>query len=164
MSAPDRDKRGDRPSRHGALLGDVLVLLAEAGNVGDVEGILDFMCASCAFRGGSIPNTSVGTALTAFNCAIGVDPDRFACHHGMKDGQPQKLCAGYLAAKNAPFEVLKAETVKLQAALSDLGDGDNTRDEFDKWADEIDPEYKLDVYEISRRWARRSSTRSGSEG
>lgn len=144
---------GDRPSRHGALMGDLLARLAEAGATGDLSAALDFMCGTCAFRRGTSPNTSAGTALIAFKCAVGVDTDQFACHHGMKDGWPQRLCAGYyLAAKNAPFDVLKSETIKLHEALADLGDSDDVRDAFDAWANEVDPDCKLDVYEIARRW------------
>lgn len=158
MSAPTADAGrtkgtpGDRPSRHGALMGELLAKLAEAGATGDLSSALDFMCATCAFRRGTYPNTTASTGLMAFNCTIGADPDQFVCHHGMKDGHPQRLCAGYLAAKNAPFDVLKAETIKLHGALADIGDGDDVRAAFDAWANEIDPDYKLDVYEITRLW------------
>lgn len=157
--------RGDRPSRHGELMGNLLARLAEAGNTGELEGILSFMCATCAFRRGSLPNTSAGTGMIVFNCAVGIDSDRFACHHGMKDGHPQKLCAGYLAAKNAPFEVMKAETAQLYDALSRLGDDDATRNAFDAWAEREDPNRMLDVYELARQWARHvAATAAVTEG
>ncbi len=149
------DQRGDRPSRHGRLLGDLLSRLAAAGAAARGDEILAFMCSTCAFRAGSLPNASAGTALTAFNCAARIDPDPFCCHHGMKDGEPQRLCAGYVAAQSAPFEFLKAETARLHEALGFIDDisGDDVRDAFDSWADQIDPDNKLDVYELARRWA-----------
>lgn len=135
-------------------MGEFLAKLAEAGNIGDIEGILDLCCLTCAFRRGTLPNISAGTGMVAFNCAIGIDKDDFACHHGMKDGEPQKLCAGYIAAKNAPFDAVKAETFRLLESLDNIGDGDGVRGAFDAWAARVDPDYKMDVYELGRRWAK----------
>lgn len=157
------DGRGDRPSRHGALMGDLLAKLAEAGARDDLDGILEFMCVTCAFRRGSLPNTSAGTALIAYKCAIGADPDPFGCHHGMVDGKPERLCAGYLAAQKAPFDLVKSATQKLHEALADLGH-DDVQAEFDEWADRIDPDNKLDVYVLARKWANRFHSLEAGKG
>lgn len=92
----------ERPSKHGAILGAGMVALAEAGRKHSPE--LPPMCATCAFDPNSMTNKMAGTLITAMNCVLGIDTDRFACHHGMDDGQPTKLCAGYIAAVLAPWD------------------------------------------------------------
>lgn len=150
----ERARDGDRPSKHGAILGQFLALLEIAGRK-DSPVELPPTCATCAFRAGTMPNQTAGTALIAFNIVMGIDRDRFACHHGMKDGEPQKLCVGYMAAMLAPFSFTKEALAVMAKELDAMGDGpDEIRAAFDAWLAKADPEGKLDVYQAARAWAR----------
>lgn len=142
----------DRPSRHGRVLGQVLAALAEAGRR-ELPGMPD-PCLTCAFREGSMPNQMASTGMIALNCVMGVDSDRFACHHGMKDGDPKTLCAGYAAAILAPFPTFKAGMEWLAAALAETGGDDLTRAEFDEWVKGVDAA-GMDAYQLARLYARR---------
>ncbi len=147
---------GDRPSSHGSLLGDALALIADLGER-DSPVPLGERCATCAFRKGSVPNRSAGTGMIALNCALGIDRDRFACHHGMKDGQPKKICVGYMAAILAPFSAVKEVMAFLHKELGDWSDDDPVRADFDTWLRETDPEGKMDVYQAARAYQRRAT-------
>lgn len=144
----------DRPSMHGKYLGEALVLIAREGRKVATGPIPD-PCLTCAFRPNTIANTSAGTGLMALNCTIGADDARFACHHGMKDGEPQKVCAGYIAAKLAPWgftvEIVKA----LHDSLERIIGPDLVRADFDAWLAGIDPNGLMDVYQASREWEKR---------
>lgn len=150
-------RKGDRPSMHGKYLGEALVIIAREGRKQVTPGIIPEPCLTCAFREGTLPNQCAGTGLMALNCTIGVDKDRFACHHGMKDGDPQKLCVGYVAAKLSPFkfttEVLSALCAQLQRR-DDIAE-DQIRADFDVWVSVADPDGKLDVYQLARLYAAR---------
>lgn len=135
-----------RPSSYGAALGKHLAGIAQAGYA--MRDDLPPMCSTCAFREGCMTNQMGETALVAFKCAIGADPDRFACHHGMKDGQPVRLCAGYLAAKCAPWDAVKAASHAM--TLIDVNAPDTVRQAFDAWAAMVDPENRLDDYQRGR--------------
>ena len=76
-------KSGDKPSSYGAILGDALALIAAAGRRDMPPGttIAD-TCLTCAFREGALPNRMGGTTKMALDCVLGIDRDRFACHHG----------------------------------------------------------------------------------
>jgi hypothetical protein len=145
----------DRPSRHGQLLGETLALLADLGER-DIPFPLPPRCSTCAFRRGSLPNQTAATGIIALNCTLGVDKDRFACHHGMRNGEPSKLCIGYLAAREAPFSLVKQI---MQAFAKDLAtisdDSDQVRSAFDVWAREVDPDGNLDCYALAREWGKR---------
>jgi hypothetical protein len=151
-------KNGDKPTSYGAILGDALALIAAAGRKAMPEGMtVPDTCLTCAFREGALPNRMGGTAKLALDCILGIDRDRFACHHGMKDGEPKRLCAGYLAAMIAPVSFVKeviASAHKDLAAFKD-GDPDPVRDDYVRWLSEIDPEGKMDVYQIARAYALR---------
>lgn len=142
----------DRPSRHGAIFGEALADMAAAGR--EVNPTIPEECATCAFRRGCMTNQMGGTGILALNCAINVDPDDFACHHGMKEGWPTKLCAGYLAATHAPFEVVRDILERTKQRLDAMEGPDCIREEFDAWWATVDPERKLDNYELGRRWLR----------
>lgn len=142
----------DRPSIHGLLLGFALSQMAEAGRRATATELPD-PCLTCAFRPGCMTNQVAGTGLLALNCTLGIDPDEFACHHGMKDGQPTKLCAGYLAAKLAPFSFTKEVITDLYQKLEHLPDADTIRAEFDAWRTKADPDGKMDVYQLARAYA-----------
>lgn len=87
----------------------------------------------------------------ALDCVLRIDRDRFACHHGMKEGEPKKLCAGYVAALLAPFSEVKEILAAFRDELAGIDDGnDEVRAAFDKWIDRSDPEHKMDVYEAAR--------------
>lgn len=51
-------------------------------------------CHDCAFRAGTIPNGCEQTLMDAVKCTFEGEP--FYCHNGMRDGEPTRLCAGYL--------------------------------------------------------------------
>lgn len=147
---------GDRPSAHGALLGDILALMADLGER-DSPVPLE-RCATCAFRKGSVPNQSAGTGMLALNCALGIDPDRFACHHGMKDSTPSKICAGYIAARLAPWSKVKELVTLLHEELGHAPEGDDVRASFDAWLRKVDPDGKMDVYQVARARLRDNET------
>lgn len=140
----------DRPSAHGAILGEALSDLAKAGRV----GIADFpeMCATCAFREGAMSNQMASTGKVALDCVLGIDADDFGCHHGMEDGKPTKLCAGFMAAKNAPFRVVLAAVQTVHTRLAALTETDEIRAAFDAWHAEVNPADKLDVYQLGRAY------------
>jgi hypothetical protein len=151
-------KKGDKPTTYGAVLGDALALIAAAGRKDMPDGMtIPDTCLTCAFREGSLPNRMAGTGKQAMDCLLGVDRDRFACHHGMKDGEPTRLCAGYLAAVIAPFSFVKEV---LRSAYDNLGSIDDrmpdpVRDDYVRWLSEVDPDGKMDVYQIARLYAQR---------
>lgn len=149
---------GDRPSAHGAALGEALSLIADLGER-DSPIPLGERCLTCAFRKGTAPNQTTGTGVIALNCILGVDRDRFACHHGMKDGEPKHLCVGYIAARMASFSYVKEIIAALYSDITEnLVDEDNDpiREAFDKWLTEVDPKSEMDVYQAARAWARHS--------
>lgn len=141
----------ERPSRHGAILGEALARIAES-----VPGAMDGCCATCAFRRGCMTNQMASTGLVAFKCATGADPAGFACHHGMKDGEPTKICAGWLACRLAEFETVKEVSAWLTDQLAALheGDHDPIREAFDAWIAEVDPDGRLNDYERGRMYLR----------
>lgn len=144
------------PSKHGALLGSALAIIAEVGRR-DFPGELAPMCATCAFREGSLPNQVAGTVKIAFDIVMGVDKDRFGCHHGMAEGKPKKLCVGYVAASIAPYSFIKDVMVEMykELAIMKETDPDEIRDTFEAWVTTVDPDHKMDVYQLARAWAAR---------
>lgn len=149
----------DGPSRHGKILGDAMADLAKAGAVGQPE-LLSVMCAGCAFRPGAMSNQMAATLKDALDCLLNDDED-FCCHHGMEDGEPTRLCAGYFAAQGAPFEVFKAAMQTVTARLAAATGPDEVRTSFNEWISKVDPEGKLDDYQRSRLFSR---DRDGAEG
>lgn len=142
----------ERPSRHGAILGQFLADVAKAGAVG--TDLLSAMCGTCAFRDGCMTNQMAATGIEAMNIVLGVDSADFACHHGMKDGEPQKYCAGAAAAKRAPFDVVKAALATMAARIDAAAGPDEVRASFDAWAAEVDPDGAMDDYRRARLYAR----------
>lgn len=160
---PSEIKPMDRPSKHGKILGEALALLAMAGRK-DCPAELPPMCVTCAFREGTMPNMCAGTGLLAFNCALGIDKDRFACHHGMKDGQPAKLCVGYVAARLAPWSFTKEVITELGKTLDAIdGEGDDVRTAFDAWLSSCNPETNGDIYQIARKFNKATKDTSASD-
>jgi hypothetical protein len=142
----------DRPSRHGAILGAALARIEAEGRRFGPD--LPDCCATCAFRPGCMTNMMAATGLTALNVLLGIDGEAFACHHGMKDGQPTKLCAGYAAAKLAPFEFVMAEIAAMHDELGAPPSHDAIRAEFDAWIARVDPDGMLDDYARGRLFLR----------
>lgn len=145
----------DRPSRHGKMLGAALTTIAAIGRRDAPMPIPD-CCLTCAFREGSLPNQTAGTGKMALDCVLGIDQDRFACHHGMKDGEPQKICVGYIAALLAPFSEVRAILSAFHDELKLIYDDapDDVRSAFDAWLAIADPEQRMDVYEAARAYAK----------
>lgn len=143
----------ERPSRHGQILGDALALIAMAGRK-DAPMDLPEMCLTCAFRQGCMTNQMAATGKVALDCVLGIDKDRFACHHGMKEGQPSKLCVGYMAARLAPYSFTKEVLVALAKELGAQTGPDEVRAAFDVWLAEIDPDGKMDDYQLARAHAK----------
>ena len=149
----------ERPSRHGKICGEMLADLADAGRRA-LQVDMD-VCGTCAFRRGSMPNMMAATGLEAMNTVLGIDPDDFACHHGMKDGRPTKLCAGYLLAKAAPWPEVKARMSKMKDDLAAMSGPDEVRAAFDAWIEQVDPHHTMDDYQRGRAWARARHDASG---
>lgn len=149
---------GDKPSSYGAILGDALALMAAAGRRDMPEGMMvPDCCLTCAFKEGTLPNRMAGTGKIALDCVLGIDRDRFACHHGMRDGEPKRICSGYYAAMVAPFSFVKEvlESVHKDLAAFKDGDPDPVMDDYLRWLSRIDPDGKMDVYQIARAYALR---------
>ena len=145
---------GARPSQHGRLMGKALALIAALGR-NDSPMPIPETCLTCAFREGSMPNETAEIGIIALNCVLGIDKDRFACHHGMKDGDPQKICAGYVAALLAPFSKVKEILAAFHEELATIKDEpDAVREAFDRWLAVADPERRMDVYQAARAYAR----------
>lgn len=145
-------KDADRPSAHGAALGQALARIAAAG---DPDAA---MCSTCAFREGSLPNQMAGTVIVALNTMVDIDKADFACHHGLKDGEPQRLCAGYIAARLAPFRFTAAAIKEAKRLMEELRDGpDEVRAKFDAWVDTLTGPV-ADVYELGRLYAKREQS------
>ncbi len=144
----------DRPARHGAALGRALAKIAEAGRAASPEP-LPPMCATCGLREGTMPNISAGTGIMALNCVLGIEKDAFACHHGMSDGEPTRLCAGYLAARAAPFEIVRAIMADLSTEIDGFAGPDTIRADFDAWWAGVDPERTMDWYALARLFEKR---------
>lgn len=146
---------GDRPSIHGKMMGKALAIIAEVGRNESPMPIPD-MCPTCAFREGSMPNMTAGTGIVALNCVLKIDTDRFACHHSMKNGDPQRLCYGYVAAMLAPFSHVKEILAAFHEELAEIEDGgpDEVRAAFDAWLKLADPERLMDVYQAAREYAK----------
>jgi hypothetical protein len=102
-----------------------------------------------------MPNMTAATGKMALDCVIGVDKDRFACHHGMEFGHPRTLCVGYIAAMLAPFSKVREILCAFYDELKEIDDGapDEIRAAFDAWLAGTDPERRLDVYEAARAYA-----------
>lgn len=145
----------DRPSRHGKILGAALATIAAIGRRDAPMPIPD-CCLTCAFREGSAPNQTAGTGKIALDCLLGIDSDRFACHHGMKDGEPQKICFGYVAARLAPHSQVVAILGAVHDELETVNDSDpdDVRAAFDAWLAGADPKQRMDVYEAARAYAK----------
>lgn len=146
----------DRPSRHGAALGRALAEIADRGREVEDEGE---RCLTCAFRPGTLPNQCAGTLKIALDCLAVMDPSsRFACHHGLQpDGEPTRRCAGYEAAIHAPRSFVTQRIVEAFLQL-EVGWGnapDQVRAEFDAWWDQVDPDRKLDVFQLARAYEAR---------
>lgn len=145
----------EHPSRHGAIVGHALAQLEQAGRAA-ADAELPPMCATCAFRPGCMTNLMAATVLEAFKCAVGADDSLFVCHHGMTDGEPSRVCAGWVAAQLAEFETVKAICGQVAGGLANLHeDGpDPIREAFDLWISTVDPDGKLDDYQRGRLFLR----------
>ncbi len=145
----------DRPSQHGAVVGRVITELERIGR--ETLPDLPLACLTCAFREGSAPNQMASTAMVAFKCATGADRGPFGCHHGMHDGLPAKLCAGYFAAQHAmrtQFARAKELILGMSDSLAELPAHDSIREAFDAWWNEVDPDRTMDAYQFARAYAR----------
>ena len=157
----EKAEKRERPSRHGAILGQALLALMEAGQAASTLDPSQ-RCATCAFRPG-MTNQMAATGLQALHCTIGTDPDDFACHHGMKDGEPTKLCVGYLIARTAPWETVKAVIAGLNTGLNSVDGPDEIRAKFDAWISEVDPDGAIDDYARARLYLRALNTTQAKE-
>jgi hypothetical protein len=136
------------------MMGKALALMADLGRR-DAPMPIPEQCLTCAFREGTAPNMSAGTGIIALNCVLRIDPDRFACHHGMKDGEPAKLCSGYIAAMLAPFSEVKEILAAFHEELAAIeNQPDDVRAAFDAWLNRADPERRMDVYQAARQYAK----------
>lgn len=149
------DVEMDRPTRHGRLLGQALADIAKHGREVEDEGPC---CGTCAFLPGSLPNQCAGTLRLAMDCLTGVDASsRFACHYGLKEGEPTRRCAGYESALHAPrslvMEKLTGVYRQLEAAWG--GAPDEVRGEFDAWWNQVDPDRKMNIYQLARAYEAR---------
>lgn len=111
-----------KPSEHGRILGAEFADLADA--MAPLWPEIPDRCKTCAFRHGTIPNQMAGTLVEAMHCVLGTDPAPFGCHHKVdKEGRPTKLCSGYMLAKAASFDAVKAAIGRVATKLAALNEG-----------------------------------------
>lgn len=149
----------DRPSEHGAILGQTMAKIAEDGRQRLIEQGMDVppLCGTCAFREGCMTNMMAGTLVHAMRIVAGVDDSPFGCHHGMDDGKPTQLCVGYITAKAAAFDFVKKayeEMGEKIEARCKSDEPDLVRDAFDLWISRVDPDDLLDDYQRSRLYTK----------
>lgn len=149
-------KDRERPSTHGALVGQAIASMASAGR--RVDPAIPEECATCAFRAGTMTNQMASTVLDALQCAIGADPAVFACHHGMNGCEPTRVCAGWLAAQKAPYAEVRQIAELLHHALDArvAGGPDPIRDAFDAWLSTVDPHGVMNDHQRARIYARKA--------
>lgn len=93
------------------------------------------------------------TMIDAMNVLAGVDGDAFGCHHGMTEGQPVKACINWqIAAERASRDELFAAIKSVIIPPDDEPENDPVGQYVAKWAAEVDPEQKLDSYQLARLW------------
>jgi hypothetical protein len=93
------------------------------------------------------------TMIDAMNVLAGVDGDAFGCHHGMEDGQPRKACINWqIAAERASRDELLAAIQTVAMPMDDAPENDPVGQYVAKWAAEVDPERKMDAYQLARVW------------
>lgn len=83
------------PTPEGAELGRHLARFADQEEAAHPDA--PKRCGDCAFRAGTLPNQCPQTLMDAVKCTMEGEP--FHCHLGMRDGEPTRLCAGYLLMK-----------------------------------------------------------------
>lgn len=86
----------NQPTPEGRILGEQLSKLYDEREPEVRASIPDIpdRCATCAFRGETIPNGCLPTVMDALKCIIEGHP--FMCHAGMRDGEPTAVCAGWV--------------------------------------------------------------------
>jgi hypothetical protein len=151
-NAVSHEKDFDRPSQHGAILGAALSSIADAG---DAPHIPD-RCLTCAFTKGTMPNQCAGTVTQVLDCTVHL-AGLFYCHHGIKDGEPKRVCAGYMAAVEAPYRFAMKAIGEAHRQLLGLTDevSDAIRADFDAWYAKVDPDGKMDSYQLARAYEMR---------
>lgn len=78
-------------------------------------GELPPRCVDCAYRAGTIPNGCLSTVADAMKCWLEREP--FFCHHGVVDGEPTRLCRGWVAL--ASDETLDPVAQRIADAAND---------------------------------------------
>ena len=92
------------------------------------------------------------TGVEALNIALGIDDAHFMCHHGMKEGEPTRLCVGAIAAIIAPDDIKQSAIRTLSAKLDSQDGPDEVRVAFDDWVTTIDPDSTMDDYTRGRAY------------
>jgi hypothetical protein len=142
----DNPRRGT--STGAARLGAALADLAERHRrPGDPDP-----CSSCGLKKGTLANMAGQTMIDAMNVLAGIDGDVFGCHHGMKDREPTKACAGWLAARRASRDELLQAIGSVAIPNDDNPENDPVGVYVAAWAKQNDPEGKLDSYQLARLW------------
>lgn len=150
----------DRPSDHGALMGDLLAMLYEAGLKSMGGDAPDKRCSTCAFRKGTMASQCAGTTMDAFDCTLGLgDNGDFNCHSGIGEGQePKAVCQGYVIAKLAPVSLAASALPSLLEKLSEKQESDTIQEAFDSWFVEqygSDDTAVVDFYDVNKDYMER---------
>lgn len=150
----------ERPSAHGAIVGETMAQIAQEGRERLTEQGVDVpdLCMTCAFREGCMTNMMAGTLVHAMKIVAGTDDSPFGCHHGLDDnGMPTKYCVGYITAKAASRDVVEEAYRRMGARLDDrmkTDAPDLVREAFDLWVKNVDPNDELDDYQRARLYAK----------
>jgi hypothetical protein len=80
--------------------------------------------------------------------------DGFCCHRGLKDNseEPNYICTNYLLAKRASRDELLAAIQSVTIPTNDDPENDPVGQYVIRWANQVDPEGKLDGYKLARLW------------
>jgi hypothetical protein len=92
------------------------------------------------------------TMIDAMNVVAGIDGDAFGCHHGMDDGQPTRPCINWLIATRASRNEVLAAIQSVVIPPNDDPENDPVGVYVTAWAQQHDPDRKLDSYQLARLW------------
>lgn len=110
-------------------------------------------CATCGLKKGTLPNMAGQTMIDAMHVLVG-NHDAFCCHRGLTNDadEPTHICVNYLIATRASRDELLAAIKSVVIPPNDDPENDPVGQYVMKWAAEVDPDGKMDAYQLARLW------------